>query len=293
PMAAEWFREPTAEELPPGSEGVHVVGGRIYGWVAQAGVPHAGYRGKNLTIEKLNRQGLDLTHFLRSRFALDDGAMVKCGVITMNVGHHRDGAECETDACLFDDSRTVAGIVTVGMSEGGLWFAGGANPKMSDWDRSVFKGCQPSYHLRQGPSGKWELRAVLSVPVPGHSSPLLVAAVVERTNLALAASAAVVEETPGSRPDTEADDVRTASASSTDEPADLPGQRPDTASGQLPQADVEALATALAGGPLVDLLADAVTRRQDERRAEIEEMAALVAEQPVTVTASAAQNGEN
>ncbi|MER7740038.1 phage minor head protein [Streptomyces sp. NPDC096538] len=292
PMPADWFREPTAEELPPGSEGVHVAGGRIYGWVAQTGVPHAGYPGKNLTIEKLNRQGLDLTHFLRSRFALDDGTTAKCGVITMNVGHHRDGAECETDACLFDDTRTVAGIVTVGMSEGGMWFAGAANPKMSDWDRSVFKGCQPSYHLRQGPSGKWELRAVLSVPTPGHSSALLVAAVVERTNLALAASAAAVEETPGSHPDTGADNVRTASASSTDEPADLPGQRPDTASGQVPQVDVEALAAALAGGPLVDLLADAVTRRQDERRREIEEMAALVAEQPVTVTASA-QNGAN
>ncbi|MEV5930927.1 phage minor head protein [Streptomyces cellulosae] len=288
PMPAEWFREPTAEELPPGSEGVHVAGGRIYGWVAQSGVPHAGYPGKNLTIDKLAKQGLDLTHFLRSRFALDDGSVVKCGVITMNVGHHRDGAECETDACLFDDTRTVAGIVTVGMSEGGMWFAGAANPKMSDWDRSVFKGCQPSYHLRQGPSGKWELRAVLSVPTPGHSSALLVAAVVERTNLALAASAAAVDVASGQDPDT----ARTASASSTDTPPEQPGHSPDTASGQLPQVDVEALAAALAGGPLVDLLADAVTRRQDERRAEIEAMAALVAEQPVTVTASA-QNGAN
>ncbi|GGQ50126.1 hypothetical protein GCM10010250_22160 [Streptomyces althioticus] len=288
PMPAEWFREPTTEELPPGSEGVHVAGGRIYGWVAQSGVPHAGYPGKNLTIDKLAKQGLDLTHFLRSRFALDDGSVVKCGVITMNVGHHRDGAECETDACLFDDTRTVAGIVTVGMSEGGMWFAGAANPKMSDWDRSVFKGCQPSYHLRQGPSGKWELRAVLSVPTPGHSSALLVAAVVERTNLALAASAAAVDVASGQDPDT----ARTASASSTDTPPEQPGHSPDTASGQLPQVDVEALAAALAGGPLVDLLADAVTRRQDERRAEIEAMAALVAEQPVTVTASA-QNGAN
>ncbi|WP_399879977.1 ADP-ribosyltransferase [Streptomyces sp. BBFR51] len=221
PMPVEWFREPTVEELPPGSEGVHVEGGRIFGWVAQAGVPHAGYPGKNLTIEKLARLGLDLTHFLRSRFALDDGSTVKCGVITMNVGHHRDGAECETDACLWDDTRTVAGIVTIGMSEDGLWFAGAANPKMGDWDRGVFKGCQPSYHLRQGSRGKWELRAVLSVPTPGHSSPLLVAAVVERTNLALTASAAVADAASGRHQDA----VRTASDSSTDGPADQPGLR--------------------------------------------------------------------
>src|SRR5690606_40135653 len=121
-------------------------------------------------------------------FTLDDGSIVKAGAFTMNAPHHRDGAECETAACQFDDSRTVAGIVTVGMNAGGMWFAGAANPYLSEWDRTVFKGCQPSYHLRQE-RGRWELRAVLTVPVPGHSSPLLAAAVVERTNLALTAAA--------------------------------------------------------------------------------------------------------
>ncbi|NED87351.1 hypothetical protein G3I76_45625, partial [Streptomyces sp. SID11233] len=36
PMPAAWFREPTEEELPPGSGGVHYKDGRVYGWVAQA-----------------------------------------------------------------------------------------------------------------------------------------------------------------------------------------------------------------------------------------------------------------
>ena len=53
PMPAAWFREPTAEELPPGSGGVHYTDGRIFGWVAQAGEPHAGYPGRKLTIESL------------------------------------------------------------------------------------------------------------------------------------------------------------------------------------------------------------------------------------------------
>src|SRR5690606_8147547 len=71
PLPAAWFREPTETELPPGSGGVHYAGGRIYGWVAQAGEPHAGHPGKNLTIESLGR--IDLTHFLRAKFNLDDG----------------------------------------------------------------------------------------------------------------------------------------------------------------------------------------------------------------------------
>ncbi len=199
-MPAAWFREPTAEELPPGSGGVHYRDGRVYGWVAQAREPHAGFPGKNLTIDSLGR--IDLTHFLRAKFLLDDGSYVKAGAFTMNVGHHRDGAECETATCQFDDTRTVAGVVTVGMNERGMWFSGAAAPWLSEWDRTVFSACQPSYHLRQGDDRVWQLRAVLSVPVPGHSSPLLATAVAERANLALAASAAVADTVPGQGQDT-------------------------------------------------------------------------------------------
>lgn len=187
PMPAAWFAEPTAEELPPGSGGVHYADGRIYGWVAQAGVPHEAFPGKNLTIESLGE--IDTTAFLRTRFRLDDGSTVRVGAFTMNVGHHRDGAECETSACQFDDTRTVAGIVTVGMNSGGMWFSGAAAPWLSEWDRAVFAACQPSYHMRQE-NGRWALRAVLSVPVPGHPSRLAASAVIDRANMALAASAA-------------------------------------------------------------------------------------------------------
>ncbi|MGW5047399.1 hypothetical protein [Streptomyces griseoluteus] len=108
--------------------------------------------------------------------------------------------------------------------------------------------------------------------------------------LALAASAAGLlparDDPSGQGPDA----VRTASGRAASRTADLPGQRPDAAFAPTPLVDVEALAGALAGGPLIDLLADAVTRRQDERRAGIEAMAALVAQEPLTVTA---QNGGN
>lgn len=189
-MPAVWFREPTIEELPPGGPGVNYSNGRIFGWVAQAGEPHAGYARK-VTIDSLGR--IDTSHFLRQRFTLDDGSVVKAGAYTMNVGHHRDGAECETSSCQFDDTRTVAGIVTVGMNERGMWFSGAAAPWLSEWDRKIFAATQPSYHMKKGPGGNWQLRAVLGVPVPGHSSPLLASAVIERSQMALTAAATMAE----------------------------------------------------------------------------------------------------
>ncbi|MFI6290035.1 phage minor head protein [Nonomuraea sp. NPDC050790] len=234
-MPAAWFTEPTAEELPPDSGGVHYRDGRIFGWVAQRGVPHEAYPGRRLTIEKLG--DIDYSTFLRARFNLDDGTTVRAGAFTMNAGHHRDGAECETAACQFDDTRTVAGVVTVGMNDGGLWFSGAAAPWLSDWDRLVFAACQPSYHMRQNPNGQWALRAVLSVPRPGHPSRLAASAVISRANLALTASAAV----PASSP-----------------------QAP------LPDLDYDRLAAALA--PAV---VDEMERRQ-AARAEIEELSAAL-----------------
>ncbi|MFI7467443.1 phage minor head protein [Nonomuraea sp. NPDC049646] len=187
PLPAAWFAEPTVKELPPDSGGVHIRDGRIYGWVAQRGVPHEAFPGRKLTVESLG--DIDFSTFLRSKFQLDDGSVIRVGAMTMNAGHHRDGAECETASCQFDDTRTVAGIVTVGMSAGGMWFSGAAAPWLSDWDRMVFGACQPSYHMRQLPSGRWSLRAVLSVPVPGHPSRLAASAVIDRANLALIAAA--------------------------------------------------------------------------------------------------------
>ncbi|MEU8836575.1 hypothetical protein [Streptomyces sp900116325] len=289
PMPVAWFQEPTEDELPPGTGGVHYFGGRVFGWVAQAGEPHAGYPGRNLTIESLGK--LDLSHFLRAHFRLDDGSTVRAGAFTMNAGHHRDGAECETSSCQFDDTRTVAGIVTVGMNERGLWFSGAAAPWLSEWDRQVFQACQPSYHMKQGGDGRWQLRAVLSVPVPGHSSPLLATAVAERSNLALAASfAATVEPDTASGQDPDSpDDV---SGHTADTVPDQPGQSPDSVSAQ-PATDVEHLITALTEGRFIDVLLDAMGQREIRRRGELDQLAASIALTPEEITASANPKGVN
>jgi hypothetical protein len=276
PMPAGWFAEPTEEELPPGSGGVHYADGRIYGWVAQAGEPHAGFANRRLTIESLGE--IDTTHFLRARFKLDNGQTVKAGAFTMNAPHSRDGAECNDVACQFDDTRTVAGIVTVGMNERGMWFSGAASPFLAEWDRNVFQACQPSYHMKKGDNGRWQLRAVLSVPVPGHSSPLLAAAVVERANLALAASAAMVTaadalaDTSGQRPDTPADTSGSSVPAHLADGLDLLGQRPDTSGGHVPDTP----AALLADPSFLDSLSAALQRRDTERRAEMEALTATV-----------------
>jgi len=259
-MPAEWFREPTADELPAGGTGVNYSNGRIFGWVAQANEPHAGYA-KRIVINDLGR--IDTTHFLRQRFTLDDGSSVKAGAFTMNAGHHRDGAECETSACQFDDSRTVAGIVTVGMNERGMWFSGAAAPWLSEWDRSVFMATQPSYHLKQAPGGGWQLRAVLSVPVPGHSSPLLASAVVERAQLALTAAATMAE----------VEEVIAAE------------EERQAAAGRVPPSDTEVVAggyrinaAAIDYDRLADSMVAALARAEDRRKAEAAELEALRAE---------------
>lgn len=248
PMPAAWFAEPTAEELPPGGPGVNYSNGRIFGWVAQADEPHAGFA-KKITINSLGR--IDTTHFLRQRFTLDDGSTVKAGSFTMNAGHHRDGAECETSACQFDDTRTVAGIVTVGMNSGGMWFSGAAAPWLSEWDRSVFMSTQPSYHLKRGTGGNWQLRAVLAVPVPGHSSPLLASAVVERSRMALTASATMAEVEEA----TLAEEARQASTQA-----------------------VEDTPLAIDYDRLANSLVAAMARAEDRKAAEAAELAALMAE---------------
>ncbi|WP_233646809.1 phage minor head protein [Streptomyces sp. BSE6.1] len=258
PMPADWFREPTREELPPDSGGVHYKDGRVYGWVAQAGVPHA-VHGRKVQIDKLGK--IDTSHFLRAKFTLDDGSEIAVGTITMDVGHHRDGFQCETAACQFDNSGTVAGIVTVGMNRGGMWFSGAAAPWLSEWDLSVFRACQPSYHMERGSDGRWQLKAVLSVPVPGHSSRLdpshvAASAVVERSNLALTAAAAV------------------ATPPQTSPPA--PAGEPETSADDA----VSELAAALLNPAFLDKFTDALIDREAERtarqRAEIQQLAAQV-----------------
>jgi 2'-5' RNA ligase len=258
-MPAAWFREPTVDELPSGGAGVNYSNGRIFGWVAQANEPHAGYA-KRIVINDLGR--IDTTHFLRQRFTLDDGSSIKAGAFTMNAGHHRDGAECETSACQFDDTRTVAGIVTVGMNERGMWFSGAAAPWLSEWDRSVFMATQPSYHLKQSPKGGWQLRAVLAVPVPGHSSPLLASAVVERAQLALTAAATMAE-------------VDRAVETETARQAAVDAYEMGTSGDRR---TLEEMVASIDYDRLADSMVAAMTRAEERKAAEEAELAELLAE---------------
>lgn len=137
------------------------------------------------------------------------------------------------------------------------------------------------------------------MPVPGHSSPLLATAVAERSNLALAASfAATVEPDTASGQDPDSpDDV---SGHTADAASDLPGQSPDSAPGQRPDSvsaqsatDVEHLIAALTEGRFIDVLLDAMSQREIQRRSEIDQLAASIALTHEEITASANPKGAN
>jgi 2'-5' RNA ligase len=254
PVPAEFFEDPTELLLADDAPGVVYDGGRVYGWVARAGEPHAGFA-KKITIDGLGK--IDTTHFLRQRFQTTAGTTVRAGVLALGNGHHADGAECETAACAFDDSRTVAGIVTVFASEHGMAYSGAASPFLSEWDLQLLAALQASYHMKKGPNGQWQLRGLLAVPVPGHSTPLLASAVIERSQLALTAAAqmAEVEEAVAAEEARQAADVK---------PHDVAEVGPE-----VEGLDYDRLAAAM-------VLAQ--ERREAEKAAEEAELAALMAE---------------
>ena len=201
PMPAAAFADPS-DLLADVDEHLHLEDGRIFGWVAQAGVCHDAFRGRCQTPPL---GSVELSTFLRQPMVLDDGSTVRVGVFTMNAGHDNDGTEANSMRAQFDDTRTVAGIVTVGVNSRGCWFSGVPAPWLSTWDATVMAACRPSGHWRRLRSGEWSLRAILDVPVPGFpnhnrggalaasgidlSDPdalaLAASAVVERANLAL------------------------------------------------------------------------------------------------------------
>jgi hypothetical protein len=111
--------------------------------------------------------------------------------------------------------------------------------------------------MKKGPSGNWQLRAVLSVPVPGHSSPLLASAVVDRSNLALTAAATMV-------------DVEEAVAAA--QAADELTQH-DQASGHYPHQ-----APLIDYDRLADSLVAAMSRAEQKKLDEQAELEALLAE---------------
>lgn len=200
-MPAAFFTEPVLADT---DEYVHYENGRIWGWVAQEGVCHDAFSGQCVGAPLGT---VELDRFNRQPITLDDGSTVKVGVFTMDAGHDNDGAEAGTMKAQFDNTRTVAGLVRVGLAKDadgndrGLWFSGVAAPWLSEWDRHVLLACRPSGHWKRdgaarGRNGgpRWSLRAVLSVPVPGFpnkvaASALRATAAVIRSNMALAASA--------------------------------------------------------------------------------------------------------
>ncbi|MFI7414047.1 hypothetical protein ACIBU0_35915 [Streptomyces sp. NPDC049627] len=137
--------------------------------------------------------------------------------------------------------------------------------------------------MTQGPDGRWQLRAVLSVPVPGHSSPLTAAAVIDRSNLALTAAAAVIDET------TTADQPPAGTITA-------PEPEHGRSSEQAPAGLVGEVTAALLTPAFLDQFTDALKAREDERaaaaRAELARLTAWLAPVRAEFAAGAAQQQE-
>lgn len=158
---------------------------RTWGWAAQWGVCHTGMDGR--CVEPPRSFSDDYPDFHLGRTKTEDG-YVYTGVLTYGVGH-RDAktilAESPEQA-MFDNIKNAWAAVRVGENERGIWFSGVVLPKMDEDDLVKIEASGQV-------SGEWlagEMRACLTVNVPGFPNQRATAAYDENGNVvALAASA--------------------------------------------------------------------------------------------------------
>lgn len=149
--------------------------GRIWGWISYSNVCHASFP---QACVRSNDQSPDLARFLRNAVPVGD-ERVAVGFLTMDTGHAstRPGTTLAAVEAHYDDTRSVAAIVTAGIRDEGIWFSGSVSPVLNDWQRAVLAAGSVSGDWRAD-NGERErtLRAALVVPVPGFGRPAMAAA---------------------------------------------------------------------------------------------------------------------
>ena len=200
----EWFDEPT-DVTPTGALTV-TSEGRIYGYVAPAGVRHRSYQHK---AQYVPMKKVDYSRFMGGQTIVADGGRVSTGNITMNCGHASTavGLNAAKAAEHYDNTCSVVATVRVGENSHGVWFAGALLPDVSADQVRRIMSCRISGDWRaHGDRQGWrEFVAALLVPVPGFPMPRsmsveysdgeLVASSAPVVFEAIEKSAPVVEET--------------------------------------------------------------------------------------------------
>lgn len=162
----EWFTEPT--DVTAAGALTITAQGRVYGYIAPAGVRHRSFGNKPVYVPIKN---VDYSRFMGGETIVADGGRVTTGAITMGCGH------ATTDYPLnalqakdhYDNSCALVATACVGENKHGVWIAGAL---LSDVTRDQIQrmmACRLSGDWRPhlDKPGWRELTAALLVPVPG------------------------------------------------------------------------------------------------------------------------------
>lgn len=184
----EWFEEPTDVPI----EGALTVtdSGRVYGYLAPAGVAHRSFE-RRVTVPMGN---VDYSLYMGRETIVADGSRVVTGALTMDCGHASQGIQSGGVALdHYDNSCSIVATVRIGESAGGVWVAGALVPGVTASQIGRMMACQLSGDWRphRGRGGWREFAGALLVPVPGFAMPR-VSPSVRVTEGALVASAVPV-----------------------------------------------------------------------------------------------------
>lgn len=195
---AEWFDEPTDVAM----DGALTVTaeGRIYGFVAPAGVRHRSFSQRAQYVPLRN---VDYDRFHGGQTLVAGGGRVSTGNITMDCGHATTALKLtgQQAAEHYDNTCSIVATARVGENEQGVWVAGALLPDVDAATVRRMMACRLSgdWRTHLDRAGWREFVAALLVPVPGFPMARN-AASVEISEGALVASSVPVRMLIGDQP---------------------------------------------------------------------------------------------
>lgn len=163
----EWFQEPR-DVIPQGALTI-TDEGRVYGYLAPAGVQHRSFVGKKDVFAPA--KNVDYSRFMSGETIVADGGRVVTGPITMGCGHETTSRYVSASQAQehYDNSCSLFASVVVGENKNGTWFAGALLPDVTAAQVQRAMQCKLSGDWRpHGDQPGWrELTAALLVPTPG------------------------------------------------------------------------------------------------------------------------------
>jgi hypothetical protein len=161
-----WFSEPT--DVSPTGALTITAEGRVYGYLAPAGVRHRSFGNKSVLVPLKN---VDYGRFMGGETITADGGRVATGAITMGCGHATtdyplNAAQAKDH---YDNTCSLVATVRVGENKNGVWIAGALLPDVTPHQVRRMMACRLSGDWRPhlDRPGWRELTAALLVPVPG------------------------------------------------------------------------------------------------------------------------------